>query len=235
MEVEEDEGPPDTWGGTRGAPAKFAQTPSGNSKNGQATQARNRRDLRARRRTVCEKEDKACSALEREAGDAFELEPPAADGILTRQQKQRPESLGEQPRERFEREREAREREASTPEGMPPGGKQAGGGKRMKIDGGCRGMTIDGGECEVEVHLPMWKLCQMPPLSREYSGGGLTHGLVKAEDEATASFLTSNAETDVFKRPYDVVSWSQASLSLSLLVRQTSLSLLVRQASLSLS
>ena len=104
---------------------------------------------------------------------------------------------------------------------MPQGGKQAGGGKRMKIDGGRRGMTIDGGECsecewELEVHLPMWKLCQMPPLSRPYRGGSLTHGLVKGEDHATASFLTSNAQSDVFKRPYDVVSWSQASLSLSL-------------------
>ncbi len=212
MEVEEDEGPPDTWGGTRAAPAKFAQTPSGNSKNGQATKGRNIRDLRAGRTKVCEKEEKACSALEQEAGDALEREPRAEDGILTRQQKQRRESLGEQPRERFE-----------APHAMPPGGTHGGEGKRMKIDGGCRGMTIDGGECgecgecELEVHLPMWKLCQMPPLSRAYSGGGLTHGLVKGEDEATASFLTSNAQTDVFKCPYDVVSWSQASLSLSLL------------------
>ncbi len=211
MEVEEDEGTPDTWGGTRAAPAKFAQTPSGNSKNGQAMQARHIRDLRAGRSKVCEKEEKAGGALERETGDALELEPGAADGILTRQQKQRLQSVGEQAREPLE-----------APEGMPPGGKQGGGGKRMKIDGGCRGMTIDGGkcvecgECELEVHLPMWKLCQMPPLSRAYSGGGLTHGLVKGDDEATASFLTSNAQSDVFKRPYDVVSWSQACLSLSL-------------------
>jgi len=200
VEVEQDEGTPDTWGGTRAAPAKFAQTPSGNSKNGQATQARNRRDLRAGRRKVCEKEEKAGGAFEREAGDALELEPGAPDAILTRQQTQRLESVGEEAGERLE-----------APEGMPLGGKHAGGGKRIKIDGGCRGMTIDGGECGLEVHLPMWKRCQMPPLSRAYSGGGLTHGLVKGEEEATASFLTSNPQSDVFKSPYHVVSCSQAS------------------------
>ena len=208
MQVEEDEGPPDTWGGTRAPPAKFAQTPSGNSKNGQATRGRNIRDLRTGRRKVCEKEEKAGSALEREPGDALEREPRAADGILTRQQKQRLESLGEQAREPLEA--------PQALQGMPPGGKQAGGGKRMKIDGGCSGMTIDGGECsececELEVHLPMWKLCQMPPLSRPYRGGSLTHGLVKGEVHATASFLTSNAQTHVFKNPYEVVSLSQAS------------------------
>ena len=76
-------------------------------------------------------------------------------------------------------------------------------------------MTIDGGDCELQVHLPMWKLCQMSPLARAYREEGRTHGLVKGEEQATASFL--NAQTHVLlKNPYDVVSWSQASaLSLS--------------------